>query len=351
MNRIYIRNMTVFTAICSILTIGCHSNSVEAGNENTAIPVEVVEISRMDTVRELTYIGTIEESKSVPHSFAVMGNVQKVLVNDGDHVKKGQLLAVLNNESYTNTYEMALATERQAKDAYKRLEALYRNGNLPEIRFVEVQTGLQKAQAAAAIARKNMADCNLHAIESGVVGRRSIEPGMNTLPGVTSITIVKIDTVFARIAVPENEVGGIKKGEKVQIEIPALNGAKYTGTVKEIGIVADMLSHTYKIKIIIYNNNGRLRPGMLCNAVMRRKVKQKAVLVPSESVIIDEDGRPFVYKADLKNGKALKRYVKTGDLTEDGMAVFDGVRLHDHVIIAGQHKLSDQSSVSIINKE
>ena len=107
-------------------------------------------------------------------------------------VKKGQLLATLDNATYQNTYAMMQATQQQAEDAYDRLTPMHKNGNLPDVKYVEVETGVQKAKAAAAIAKKTLDDCKLYATTDGYIGRRSIEPGMTAMPNLTSITIVKI---------------------------------------------------------------------------------------------------------------------------------------------------------------
>lgn len=343
-----IHKITIAAAIIVLaLTTGC---SRPAGQHDGAgpIPVKVQEVTHTDSVRELAYCGTIEESKSIPMSFSTVGNVRDVLVSEGDHVRKGQLLATLNNESFLNAYNMALATQKQAEDAYRRLKTIYDNGNLPEIKLVEVETGMEKARAAAAIAKENADDCSLYAIEDGIVGKRGIEPGMNTVPGFSAITIVIIDSVYAKIAVPENEIGDIHKGESVTVTVPALYNAKYTGVVHEIGVVADMLSHTYKVKIRLSNRDGRLKPGMLCNAVMRKKNRRTAVVIPSESVLMDEYGKAYVYRVNIINEEALKQHVAICGLSSSGIAVSGGIKLHDYIVVSGQHKLTERSDIRIV---
>jgi RND family efflux transporter MFP subunit len=327
---------------------GCADNGGQENIINSEISVEVDKIKLTDGSETIAYSGTIEESESFPLSFSSLGTVAKVLVSEGDFVKKGQLLAVLKDDTYQNTYEMALATLKQAEDAYSRLKPMYDNGNLPEIKFVEVQSGLQTAQAAATIAKRNLDDCKLYSPINGIVGKRSIEPGMSALPNLASITIVKIEKVLARVPVGENEISSIKKGQKANITIAALNNAEFTGTVEEIGVMADPLAHTYKIKIGIANNNLQIKPGMICNVVVNKLSDISGLFVPTRAVLVDEQGRNFVYA--ISQNKAVKKYVTVGKLLKNGVEITSGLNEGEQIVVTGQHKLVDNSLVNIVNK-
>jgi membrane fusion protein, multidrug efflux system len=325
---------------------GCVSNAGD-NNEN-AIKVKVEKVKPADVSQEFAYSGTIEESETIPLSFSSVGTVSKVYVSEGAFVKKGQLLAMLNHAMYQNTYAMMQATEQQAEDAYKRLTPMYKNGNLPDIKYVEVETGLQKAKAAAAIAKKNLDDCNLYATTDGYIGKRSIEPGMTAMPNLVSITIVKINKVFARISVSENEIALIQKGEQANIAIGALGSVHYDGVVEEIGVVADPIAHSYKIKIGIMNKDLSIKPGMICSAIIESPSAFRGVVVPSRAVMINEAGKNFVYIVSSQN-KALRKYIVTGQLLNDGIEVLEGLQINDAVVVEGQHKLIDNAFVQIVN--
>jgi RND family efflux transporter MFP subunit len=326
----------------------CSDGKAENSLNNAVIDVEVEQTKNINGSEAIAYSGTIEESETIPLSFSGLGSVARVLVSEGDFVKKGQLLAVLNDETYKNAYEMSLATEKQAEDAYKRLLPMYKNGNLPEIKLVEVETGLQQAKAAASIAKKSVDDCKLYSPVDGIVGRRSIEPGMSAIPNLTSITIVKIEKVFARVPVSENEISSVKKGDKAKIKIGALNNDEFTGTVEEIGVLADPIAHTYKIKIGIVNKNRQIKPGMICNVTIDKLKETGGLSVPSRAVLVDEQGRNFVYA--VNQNKAIRKYVKTGKLLTNGVEITTGLNDGEQVVVAGQQKLVDNSSIRIVNR-
>ncbi|MGA2624088.1 MAG: efflux RND transporter periplasmic adaptor subunit [Bacteroidota bacterium] len=325
---------------------GCSGNS---GNQNNAtINVQIEKVKPTDASQELAYSGTIEESETIPLSFSSAGTVSKVYVSEGVFVKKGQLLATLDDTTHQNAYAIAQAAEQQAEDAYKRLTPMHKNGNLPDVKYVEVETGLQKATAAAAIAKKNLDACNLCATTEGYIGKRSIELGMTATPNLAAITIVKINKVLARVSVSENEIALIHKGQKANITIGALRSAHYDGVVEEIGVVADPIVHTYKIKIGITNKDLSIKPGMICSATIESPSTVHGMVVPSRSVMVDELGKNFVYVVSSQN-KAMRKYVVTGQLLNDGIEVLEGLQINDAVVVAGQHKLIDNASVQIEN--
>jgi RND family efflux transporter MFP subunit len=313
-----------------------------------AVDVEVANVISPSSDQIFSYSGMIEESETIPLSFQVVGNIKKVNVKEGDFVKQGQVLAELNDETYKNSYDMSAATLKQAEDAYKRLQPMYKNGNLPEIKIIEVETSLQQAKSAVAIAKKNIDDCILRAPVSGMVGKRSIEPGMSAMPGFTAINIVKIEKVYARIPVPENEIASVKKGAKAVIRVSAIGNEELQGSVEEIGVLADPLAHSYKIKIALNNPRNLLKPGMICSAALKSGKLSGVIAAPTKAVQIDDKGKNFVYT--IEGNKAVKKYIITGELIRDAITVKEGLTGGEKIVIAGQNRITENSIVNILNK-
>ncbi len=329
--------------------MGCADNTNSQDKlSQTLVNVEVASACNPTEGQIFTYSGAIEESETTPLSFQVVGNVKQVLVKEGDYVKTGQVLAILNNENYKSSYEMSFASLKQAEDAYKRLLPMYKNGNLPEIKLIEVETSLQQAKSATAIAKKNIDDCVLKSTTSGVVGKRSIEPGMTALPGIAAINIVKIEKVYAKIPIPENEIANLHKGQKAVVKVSAIGGGEITGIVEEIGVLADPLAHSYKVKIAIVNSGRKLMPGMICNAMIKSDKQLNGLIVPNKAVQIDDNNRNFVYAVEAN--KAVKKYVVTGALVRDGISIKEGLVGSEKIIVAGQNRITENSIVNIVNK-
>ncbi|MDP4117168.1 MAG: efflux RND transporter periplasmic adaptor subunit [Bacteroidota bacterium] len=329
------------------LSTGCSKSSGKDENNKT-VAVETEQVKTVDGNQIIAYSGTIEESESIPLSFTTAGSISKVLVKEGDYVKSGQLLATLNDETFQNMYKMSLASLKQAEDAYNRLLPMYKNGNLPEIKLIEVETSLQQARSSAAMSKKNVTDCKLYAPSDGIVGRRSIEPGMSGMPGFTAINIVKIEKVFARVSVSENEIASMKKGQTAKIVIAALGNTAFTGVIEEIGVLADPIAHTYKIKIGITNKNRQIKPGMICNVSIDNFKAGTRFVVPSRSVLVDEKGNNYVYAVNQSQNTAVKKYVKTGELLNNGIEIMEGLNSNEIIVVSGQHKLVENSALHII---
>ena len=345
--RILKTRMTVMVAFMLMQFYSCENNNRKI-IKTDEIP-QIVVVSKVDKnqgINEIPYSGTIVESESYPLSFSVVGTVSRVLVSEGDIINKGQLLAELNEESYTHAYEMTTASLKQAEDAYKRLKPMYDNGNLQEIKFVEVETGLQQAKSANYISKKNLEDCKLYSPISGVVGKKSIEVGMSAIPNMISISIIKIEKVYARVPISENDIASIKKGDKATIKIAALNDNIYEGIIEEIGVIADPIAHTYPIKIGISNSNKQIKPGMICNVIISRsKNEQSELTVPSRAVLIDENGRNFVFI--VNQNKAIRKYVTIGKPLRNEIEVINVLNQGEQVVVSGQHKLVNNSLIQI----
>lgn len=346
------RSKNAFIAILAVavLLFPCCRASKSTAPESGPVKVVVQKVAPAETGREFAYSATISESEALPHSFVVVGTVSRVYVDEGDAVAKGAVLAEIDDTSFKNTYEMTKAAEKQAEDAFNRLSRMYKNGNLPEIKYVEVESGLQKARAAAAIARKNLEDCRLYAAASGYIGKRSIDPGMVALPNLASITIVRIDKVFARVPVPENDISLLHKGDRAVIRIGALGSREFEGKVEDIGVVADPLAHAYEIRIAVPNPDRSIKPGMVCTAVIKGLEKGSGLVIPNQAVLVDETGRNYVYCLDQSGGKASVRYVKLGDLLQNGIRITEGLSEGETIVVSGQHKLVDGAAVRVVER-
>jgi RND family efflux transporter MFP subunit len=335
-------------AVTGILVLaGCSSKENTSVVENSRVfNVQVEQPVNYNGQIQSGYSGVVEAKKTTALSFATMGTITEIFVDEGKAVKKGQLLARLNASNAQNAYLAAVAKQQQAEDAYKRMKPMKENGTLPEIKWVEVETGVEQAKAAVAIAKKGISDCNLYAPESGVIGKRNVQAGMNVMPATTALELLDIQSVYIKIPVSENEISLFKKGENAQITINAIDRT-VTGTIKEIGVTADILSHTYPVKIEVQNTAGDIKPGMICSVRTTAQDKRSGLLVPNKALQKEVNGNQFIYVEE--NGKAVKVPVQTIALLDNKVLIQGEVSLSANVIISGQQKLSNGTPVKIIN--
>lgn len=323
----------------------CQSNSEENVHQTSPVKVKIMQVHSTGNYHTQTYSGTVEESSETALSFAVAGTIQQINVNTGNQVRAGQLIATINSSSYKSSYKAAQASLEQAEDAYQRMKELYDKGSLPEIKWIEIQSKLQQAQSMEEVARKNLEDCNLYAPFSGVIAEKTAESGQNTVPGMPVVKLVAVNQLKVKVAVPETEIANISMAQPAQIQVPALNGRKYEGSVIEKGIVANPLSRSYEVKIKVNNIDKDLMPGMVTEVSLSDSETNAQFIIPAQIVQLDEKNQTFVWINE--NGTAKRRFISCGDYTATGVVVLSGLSNGDEIITEGQQKVCENTMLSL----
>ena len=333
----------ILWTICCVSLAGCsHKQKAETAE---VIPVKTLTATSTVEAGNRSYVGTVEESYGSMLSFSVMGTVSQVLVDEGQAVRKGQPLAILDKTTMLNAYDISKSSLKQAQDAYRRMNTLYKKGSLPEIKFIEVQTSLSEAEAAERIARKNLKDCVLSAPFSGYISKRIVDIGNNVAPGIGCFKLVKVDDVKVDVSIPEQEISKIRIGQNIGFTVAALDGRSFFGCVKEKGVQANPFSHTYEIKLILSNPGRVLLPGMVCSVNINTKINNSAMILPQESIMVDRDDK-FVWV--VNGGSAQKRQITVGGINNQGVVVTSGLENGDEVIVEGQNRISDGSKIRVL---
>jgi membrane fusion protein, multidrug efflux system len=325
-----------------LLLTGCRKVELAQARPQS---VNVAVARETDSARDLRLSGAIEAEHSTSLSFGVPGTVEAVLVQEGEAVRRGQALARLTPRAYEDALGIARSTLGQAEDARRRLEPMHRNRTVPDVKWVEVDSGVERARHSLSMAQKNLDDTVLRAAESGIVARRHIEPGTTAVPGSPAVTVVQVGTVLATAPVPETQIADIRKGASARINVGAL-GRTFEGTVREIGVVANPLTRTYTVKIAVPNANGTLRVGMVAEIFLRQENKTAAVVVPPEAVRLDEAGKPCVFVVG-GDGKLRRQTVAVSGFLGEGTALSSGIRAGDRVVTSGSPMLADGLMVEV----
>lgn len=351
----------LFLLVSLPILAGCN-NSGKVEKESAPVIVKVEKITPSSYNISSSYSGTVEGENISSLSFSVMGTVKSVNVNVGTTVKKGQLLASIDDTSIQSSYNAAKASLDQAEDAYNRMKELYDKGSLPEIKWIEVQSKLKQARSIEEMSRKNLSDCKLYAPFSGVISDKKIEVGQNVTPGIPVMTILSGKSSNVKISVPENEIYKISDGQKAIITVPALKNIMLSGEVVEKGIQANPISRSYQVKLkiggIIGSSSEDLKnktnnqacddindimPGMVTNVSILSGDSSETIVVPAELLQLDDSNRYFVWLR--QNGKATKRFVECGEFTSNGVIVVSGLDFGDELIIEGQQKVCEGTPV------
>lgn len=331
-------------AVVLIALCGCGEKKKTAAEQTVRVKVQQIQAETVNG--EQGFSGTIEESSGTSLSFAVTGTIKKIHVSAGQMVAAGQLIAELDPTTLQNAYTIAKTSLEQAQDTYNRMKELHDAGSLPEMQWISIENQLKSAMASEAMSRKSLNDTKLYAPFSGYIASRDGEIGQNTIPGSPIVKLVNIGSVKVKISVPENEVQRIAKGSSMKIIVPALSNREFSGRVTERGVSADPRSRTYEVKATIQNPGSQLLPGMICQAFTNYMQGATGVFVPANLVQLDGNNKTFVWV--VNGGKALKREITINNETAQGVQVSGGLSAGDHIIVAGQQKVSNGMKVEVI---
>ena len=313
---------------------GCKESKIKT--EGVApVRVKTMEICPSMVESAGRYSGTVEAQKGTVLSFPVAGTIKDMYVCLGMKVKQGDLIAALDSISLQSSYNAAVATLRQAEDAYRRMKTLHDNGSLPEIKWVEAESQLEQAQSMEAIAHKELRNTRLYAPFDGVIAEKEGEVGQNVIPGAKVARLVSAVGQQVRIAVPENEIAHVAIGQQAVIFVSALS-KEYRGKVAEKGVVANALSRSYEVKLKVEDADGELLPGMITEVTLLNP-QQEAYVLPAQVVQLDDGNRTFVWL--VRNHCVEKQVIVCKEFTADGVVVSSGLKRGDFVIIEGQQKV------------
>jgi multidrug efflux pump subunit AcrA (membrane-fusion protein) len=291
----------------------------------------------------------------------------------------------MDDSQARNVLAGAEAQMAQAEDALQRYGMLHDAGSLPEAQWVEIQSKVAQARSQLAVAKKNLADCQLKAPVSGIIGRQQVKAGETAMPSQAVVTIMDVTRVKVRVSVPEAEMNAITPHTPSMVIVEAA-GKKLSGGRIEKGVVADPMTHTYDIRISVPNGDRKLLPGMVAEVRMRTqktttpkptpalprggsldtpsdggttsitpdtKANQSPLpsggegggfYLPITSVQRRPDGSLFVWTVDNQK-KAHRTAVTVGATQGNRISILSGITASQRVVTEGYQKLSEGTEV------
>jgi membrane fusion protein, multidrug efflux system len=286
-----------------------------------------------------------------------VGVLDSVLVDRGDVVKKGQLLALVRPSDLPdqllaakNALAQAVASKRLAQSNLERAQALAPRGLVSQQELqsataaaaaAEAQGGAAEAQLAVLAVR--LGETRLDAPFDGVVLARRLDPG--AVVGPTSgavVTVGRVDTVRVFVAVPERKASLLEVGQRASIHLDALDGQGVEGRVERLAPAYDSTTRTLDAEVHFANASGRLRPGMYGRAQVQVGLHEKRPVVPVEAVQIS-DGRAFVFVVTAD--AVARRRIDLGEDLGSRLEIRAGLEPGEEIVVRGIDMLSNGSRI------
>ncbi|MGA9422429.1 MAG: efflux RND transporter periplasmic adaptor subunit [Rhodanobacteraceae bacterium] len=341
----------------------------------SAIPVEVGRAERQAVTASYSGTATLEAQGEAEVVAKTSGILQKLLTEEGQHVKKGQLLARLDDASARNGLAQADATLRKYQAKFDRAERAVKTHLIPKDEYDQDKFDLQTQHAVAEGAELQLSYTRIVAPISGVIAKRMVKPGNLVQANQGVFQIVDMDPLLAVLAVPERDLNTLKPGQSVHLRVDALPGRDFEGKVARIAPVVDAASGTFRVTCEFNDPSEVLRPGMFGRVDIRYDERLDALTIP-RSALIDEDGDTSVYvitSATAKPGQpeksskakaadapakklatpaptllATRRVVRTGYTDGDRIEIRDGLKRGDRVITVGRNAVRDGAVVQVL---
>ena len=238
-------------------------------------------------------------------------------------------------------HDAALATLRQAQDAADRMQKVYKEGGVSEVRWMQMQTDLAKAEQAAVTTAKNLEDCRMCAPFDGVVEMKNRAAGSDVRPAEVLASVHDISALLVRFSVPEQAVAEIAVGSSIRLYIQALD-TTVTAVIREKAMVASSIGHTYSVRAQLSPLPNAL-PGMAAKVRMN-DAREQGVVIPSRCVVTVTDGC-IVWV--MKDGIAVRQHVEVTGFERNGVMIKSGLAAGDQLIVEGYQKLFPGAKVMV----
>ncbi len=313
--------------------------------EKAPVPVSVASVGLGAVSSYISSTANLVAENEVKVLAEAEGRVAELLVEEGDRVARGQILAQLVKDDAEIAFKKAQLRAANARLAHERASRVVSQDLMSREAFDKIALEDEVAQQELAEAQWRLDKTIIRAPFGGRVTDRVIKPGQHVRPGDALFTVSDFDPLIARIYLPEKDVIGLTAGREVRIRLKASEEMRFQGRIRQISPVVDTATGTVKVTIEATAPPSEVRPGSFVTIDIVRETRPRAVLVPREAVIRElQDAYVFVARGDV----AEKRTVSLG-LEEAGrIEALSGVSAGDRVIVAGQGGLKDGSPIKII---
>jgi membrane fusion protein (multidrug efflux system) len=281
------------------------------------------------------------------------GTLEKVFVSEGQEVKKGQLLAEINDSGLNEQYEQMVIQAEFAKENFERTQRLWDNNIGSEMQYLKSKTDYEASEKMVDQMKDRLSKTKIYAPFDGEIDEIISNVGSNLIPGVSQILrLVNLDIIYAESFVSEKYISFIGEGTEAIVQIPLLN-MEYRSSVNQTGNFINPSNRTFRIEVPVENFDNRIKQNLDAKIKINIYKKDDAIVIPLRIVREDALGKNFVYvmSEDNKEGVYLtsKQFITLGNKNEDKVEVTEGLDLGDIVVLEGAYSVEDSQRVKLID--
>ena len=347
---------TILVTIISVMAltvfiVACKQKAKETSSvaDVTEIPVKLFAVQNETISEPVVAPGFISSATEARLSFKTGGVIERIYVEEGQSVHKGQLLATINLTEINAMVEQAKEGLEKAQRDYDRTKNLYKDTVASLEQFQNVTTGLNVAKQQYEMARFNKSYSEIRATTDGRIVKKIMNEGEIAAPGMPVFFMNSAGTNdwLVKVGIADRDWARLKLGNTATVKIDAYPGENFSGAVSQLAQAPDAMSGLYQVEIKLSGCNKSLATGLFAKTEIQPNSDAIYVTVPVDAVIEGNGSEAFVYTA--LDSKAHKQPVKIAFIKDGKVMLTSGLEKGAKVVVDGSAYLTDGVGVKIVD--
>lgn len=347
----FVTALVLLIGTLGVPATGCQTE--EKAGETTevpAVPVETRVITTRDFTERVEVSAVAEPIFEMRVAAEAPGRVLKAPFEEGDTVKKGDLLLRVDAQLDSARIDLLNSQLASARREYERTKMLASEGLATPQQLDQASSSVDSANLSLKQARVGRGKNTVRSPETGIVARKYVEEGEYAAPGAPIAHLVDYSTIVIEAAVPESDVGFVTKGAEVKVWVPAL-GEEVTGVVDRRAVIATPKTRTFPVEVHVDNGDLRILPGMRARVIIPRKTWKDAVVVPRDAILqgfSSKEAMVLPTEGDVGNAELHK--VETGPARGNEIVITSGLSAGDRLIVKGHRSIVPGTKVKSVRQ-
>ena len=338
---------TLIPVILIATLTACSQNQAEEKKEDTyAIPVETSQVNSGSVGSFYSTTATLEAPEEAEVVTRVAGLIEKLHIEEGDKVTKGQLLATIDAKRQLYQYQQSQAEVKVIEQELNRLNNMNNKQFVSADAMAKLEYNLQAAKAQRDLAKLQLTESEIRSPIDGVIAKRHVKAGNMIKEFEPLFYVVHQDELHGIVHLPEQQLSNLELNQNAIITSNLSSTQTAVASVIRISPVVDAESGTFKVTLLLPNSQNRFKAGMFTRAELQYDTHDNVTVVPY-SALVNQDNNYAIYT--INSGKAHLKDVQIGYQQNGLVEIVKGVNQGDEIVIRGQHNLKDQSDVEVIN--
>ena len=322
---------------------------------NTKIPlITTLEVKDQNFTHYLELQGSVTTKELLVIYPEYSGILTQVNVKEGQRVRKGQVLARIDDGGLSQQLAQLKIQAELSKTTFERQQRLWDQKIGSEMQYLQAKSNYEAQSQAIAQLEQQVAKTLVTAPFSGTIDEVMTEQGSVVMPGQTPLMrIVNLDNMYIVTDVPEKYVANIKRNKDVLVDFPILN-KQIESKIRQVGDFIDPNNRTFKVEVSVPDMDSSIKPNLTAKLRINDYTNERALLIPQSVISENANGEQYIYIVKERDGDqavAEKITIETGLTQGDVIEVLDGLENGTEIILEGARSVNDGQKVRIINTE